>query len=503
MISVRSFTKTRAILFFLILLMLGMACDRLPMVKIPEEPKERLTAFITYLSSDELEGRGTGTAGNKKAAYYIRELFKSFGLQPLGNEYYQEFKVVTEVQLGEGNSLVTRTHGQEQSWEVGTDFMPMPFTENQSATGKVAFVGYGISAPDLNYDDYSGIDPEGKIVIIMRESPDYEDPHGKFSDYVSLSYKIRNAREHKVAGVLFVNPPSDTADELYTLKRVQGDMQAGVPAIHVKQSVVTSILPESQLFEALEEGIKSTMKPASFDIPDVEIEMNPSVKLIEKPTWNVVGIVPGNDPKLSKEYIIVGAHYDHLGWGQEGSRYTGEEPAIHHGADDNASGVAAMLEVAKHIGENPQPRSVVFIAFGAEEMGALGSAYYCKNPLVPLENTVLMLNLDMVGRLQENKLQVTGTGTSSAWDSLIDTLSNHHGLEVSKSADGYGPSDHASFYSQNVSVLNLFTGLHDDYHKPSDTVDKINFDGLLTIAQFARDIVVRVAHLEKRPDFVK
>ncbi len=493
---------TRNRFFYILVLWIGVACQRSEIEPLPASAPERLQSYVKYLASDELEGRGTGTEGNYKAAAYIEKHFKAFGLKRVGKSYYQNFKVVTDVELADGNSVSVVQNGNSREWKVEADYIPVAFSGNASVKGDVAFAGYGITAKDLKYDDYATIDAKDKIVIVFRESPDFEDPHGKFTKYVSLNYKVRNAKEHGAAGVIFVNPPSDEDDELFSLKRMKGDAKVGIPTIHAKQKVVEPLLPAGKTLAGLEKVLK-TPRAQGFDLPGVTISMTTALKFIKKPTSNVIGIVPGTDPKRADEYIIVGAHYDHLGWGQEGSRYNGKEPAIHHGADDNASGTATLLELSQRIAQNPLPRSVMFIGFGAEEMGSLGSNYYCKHPLVPLDKTVMMLNMDMVGRLKENKLQVTGTGTSSRWNPLVDSLAKIYQLDVSKSADGYGPSDHASFYARNLPVLNLFTGLHDDYHRPTDTWEKLNYPGMATIADFATGILTAVGNFAKRPDFVK
>ena len=489
--------------FAILLFALLVSCQDSTLTDLPATPAERMTMYVQYLASDELEGRAAGSEGNHKAADYLKRYFKGFGVKPVGGSYFQEFKVTTDVQLAEGNSVAVTNNNQTTEWKLEEEYIPLAFSENSTVSGEVVFAGYGITAKDLEYDDYAAVDVENKIVVIFRESPDFEDPHGKFSQYISLNYKIRNARDHKVAGVIFINPPSDEEDELFPLKRMKGDAKVGIPAIHAKRTLIEALLPSGKELAKIEEAIKSATKPQSFAMPDVRMEMTTALHFVEKPTANVLGMVAGADPNLSEEYIIVGAHYDHLGWGGDGSRNSDKEPAIHNGADDNASGTAALLEIAYRIAQNPLPRPVIFIGFSAEEMGALGSGYYCKNPLIPLEKTILMLNLDMVGRMKDNKLQVTGTGTSSHWDSLVDSLAEVYGLTVSKSADGYGPSDHASFYAKDIPVLNLFTGLHDDYHRPTDTWDKLNFEGLVTITDFATDIVKSVAHFNERPDFIK
>lgn len=464
-----------------------------------------LQSHIRYLASDSLEGRGAGSEGNWKAARYIADFFRHNGVRPVEESYFQEFEVITGVELGEKNQAVVQRGEERWEWKVQEDFIPLSFSVDTALTAGVVFAGYGITNEDSTYDDYAGLNVEGKIVIVFRASPDYENPHGRFAEYASLFYKVHNAREHGAAGIIYVSP-TDLQDELISLNRNLGapGHTFGLVAVHARRATLEKLLPPEMSLDSLESAIKKELKPHSFELSGVQMTLETSLKFIHKPTANVIGLVRGSDPALAEEYIVVGAHFDHLGWGDRGgSRYTGSEPAIHHGADDNASGTTAMMTLAARIARNPLPRSVLFIGFSGEEMGLLGSAYYCEHPLIPLENTVMMLNMDMVGRMQENKLMVTGTGTSSHWEPLVDSLGEAFHLKISKTADGYGPTDHSSFYARNIPVLNLFTGLHDDYHRPSDTWDKINYEGMATIIDFAGAILQEVGRMPKRPDFVK
>ena len=469
----------------------------------PQTQQEQLEKHVKFLAADELEGRGAGSEGNLKAAEYIRNQFKKAGLKQFDGDYFQKFEVTTAVKLGEGNRAAFNIDGTESEWQPEVQYIPLTSSENDTASGGLVFAGYGISAEDEKFDEYAGLNVTGKIVLVLRGSPDYENPHGKLGQYAELDYKLRNAKEKGAIGVIAVSS-GDLKDELMELNVRTGNARAGVVALHAKRDAVDALLPEGKKLADLEAAIQGDMAPHSFALEGASGQLIARLDFIKKPTYNVVGYVPGTVDSLKDQYIVVGAHYDHLGWGNlGGSRYSGDEPMIHHGADDNASGTAAMMGVAADIAKAPLPRPVVFAGFSGEEIGLLGSAHYCENPPVPLENTILMVNMDMVGRVNEHKINITGTGTSPSWDSLIDSLSAIYELQVSKTADGFGPSDHASFYARNIPVINLFTGLHDDYHRPSDTWDKINYAGLDTVVEFAGDIVETVGEYKKRPEFVK
>ncbi len=479
--------------------------------------QSRFKAHVKYLASDELEGRKMGTEGNQKAVQYIANYFKDIDVRPLGESYFQEFPVITEVHLGENNSVSFEISSpmknfdsknqapKKMIWTLGDQFTPLGFSSNASVSGNLVFAGYGITldTEDQKYDDYASVDAVGKIAVVLRGSPEDDNPHSKFIAFETLRYKATNAREHGASAIVYVNADEDSVEELMSLEPDRSSNKSGIVAIHAKRSEIQKLLPADKNLTALVASIKKTKGPATFDVKTVKMNITVDLENVEKPTANVIGYVPGAKSDLSDEYIVIGAHLDHLGWGPENSRYEGTEPAIHHGADDNASGTSAMMELARIVAENPLDRPAIFMGFTGEEFGLLGSAYYCKNPLVPLEKTIFMLNLDMVGRMEENKVNVHGTGTSSRWDSLVDSLSKIYTLEVSSSSDGWGPSDQTSFYAQKIPVLFLFTGLHDDYHRPSDTWDKLNYAGLEKIVKFSESILSAVDENPEKPDFVE
>jgi len=517
-----------------------------------ENRRARLQATVRYLASEELQGRAPGSEGNEKAVQYIAETFRLNGLQMLDTSYMQRFPMLTAVRLGANNKALvkltvlaaaskdaskaaankkpamqstgqpTNQHAVQPSafskaapsktltWQLGKDYTPLAFSEDSAVYAPLAFVGYGISAKELGYDDYAGMDVRGKAVIVLRGIPERKpNPHSPFQKFASLRAKALTAREHGAAAVIVVNSSSESVggerDDLPQL-RLDRTGNSGIMAVQATIAAVNQILPPGMTLGNLEGSITDdTARTTSHSFTITNAMMTLSVDLEHRSTLvaNVIGVVRGTDTALAGQHIIVGAHCDHLGMGEENSLYTGKEPRIHFGADDNASGTAGMLELAAMVARQPLRRSVVFIAFNGEESGLLGSQWYCKHPRLPLEQSAFMLNLDMIGRMQSNALSVHGTGTSSRWNALVDSLGKTFDLAISKSADGFGPSDHASFYANNVPVLFLFTGLHDDYHRPSDTWEKINIPGKERIVRFAESLLRSVDAQAAKPDYIK
>ncbi|MCI0489943.1 MAG: M28 family peptidase [Blastocatellia bacterium] len=480
----------------------------------PRVSTEHIARHINVLASDEMQGRRAGTPGADKAARYIAEQFRAFGLKPPSpSGFQQSFTFVSGVRLGKSDRFQIKAARNARSLKVGEDYMPMAFSSPDVASGRAVFAGYGISAPELQYDNYSGVDAAGKIVLIMRGSPDGDNPHGRFAEYtmpgLEIQKKTLKAREKGARGVVFISDEKDfKEDRLSRLRHDLNFLDAGIPAAVISRQVAESILSSAGTsIDQAEKRVKE--KPDSFAVGNVEVEFKSDVVKIDGKGANVVGLVEGSDPQLKKEYVILGAHYDHLGLGGSESLAANPEGEIHHGADDNASGTSALMELARVIAasaEKPR-RSVLFLAFSAEELGLLGSAAYTKNPLVPIESTVAMLNMDMVGRLREGALTIGGVGTSPAWKPLLDKLNGEteNGasarFNLQYNQDGFGPSDHQSFYVRDIPVLFFFTGTHDDYHKPSDTADKINTEGAGRIAKLVGEIALAVANEPARIAF--
>jgi hypothetical protein len=475
--------------------------------------RDDIVRHIQVLAADSLEGRRSGEPGCAKAANYIESEFKRFGLLPGGvnGTFRQPFDVVAASELGEKNYL--KVDGRELP--IREKWMPLSYTQTGEAKGKLIFAGFGITAADFGYDDYAGLDVKGKIVLVMKFGPEGEDPQNRYNRFFALRYKAMNAREHGALGVLVV-ATEDTFkyDAVSRLRHDWAPGDAGILVAGIDLAAANSIIEKGGkgALDKIAIGIAHSSKPNSFELP-VEAEFATSVKKRLTKTDNVIGLLPGEDPKVGSEVVVIGAHYDHLGKGGPESLSPKEEGEIHHGADDNASGVAGLLELAEafaydkfQITAIPFPvfeRSVLFIAFSGEEEGTLGSSYFVKNPTVPFEKITAMVNMDMIGRMKDSTVIVQGAGTSPIWKELVAKLNEEIGLRVKFTDDGYGPSDHSPFYAKEKPVLFFFSGTHADYHKPSDTWDKINADGEKLVLQLAYRTVDRIQGLDAPPAYVR
>lgn len=481
----------------------------------PEISKDDILNHIKYLSSDELEGRFPGTNGDILAEKYIIKEFEKYGVKPAGVKgYLDPFEMVTELKLGEKNYFNSTMNGATTRYEEGTEYVPYGFSESKVASGELVFVGYGITAAELGYDDYKDkdgnpIDVKGKIVVMMRYTPPSNDPHNNpFAKYESTRFKILPAREGGAAGMILISGyEADPDDKLAKLRFDNSLSGAGIPVINAKRNIIEKIMQAAGYnFKDIEKGINESGKPNSFVLKGANASFLTDVVQEKITTNNIIGKIEGSDPVLKNEVVLIGAHKDHLGYGaQYGSLYEGNDRLIHNGADDNASGTSAVLELAQKFASNKEltKRTMVFMFFNGEEAGLLGSAYFTKSKLFTDMNVTAMINLDMVGRLSENKLNIGGTGTSSLWSNLIDSLNKTYNFNLNKTPDGFGPSDHASFYSQNVPVLFFFTGNHPDYHKPSDDWDKINSEGEEQITKMTYQIALTMANYPGKIDFIK
>jgi hypothetical protein len=466
---------------------------------------DSLRSAIRYLAGDELAGRRTGTPGNLAAAHYFAAKFAEIGLAPLpgGDGYLHDFDYLAGAENGRGNALeITGPKGVKTIGVIGTDFLPMTFSGRASVAGDLLFAGYGITSSDPKYDDYAGLDPRGRIVVVMRYSPDGANPHGSFARGASVAAKVANAREHGAAGIIFINGPAEDA----SLPAVHFDRNfshAEIPAVTARTGIFGTLVdPHGRTLAAVQRGIDSTRTPASFAMKGFTAKLATDVELRRSPAPNVVGLLPGSDPKLRDEFIVIGGHFDHLGWGGEGSLYGGSDSAIHHGADDNASGSAGVIALARRFADIPHRRTLVFAAFNGEEEGLLGSAALVAKSPIPLDKVAAMINMDMIGRLDSSNLIVQGTGTSPIWKELLDAQ-NRGRFTVKMVADGFGPSDHSSFYAAGVPVLFFFTGLHSDYHRPTDVWEKINYDGEMRVLDYVADVARAIDARDDRPTFTK
>ena len=472
-------------------------------------PAEWLLDQVKALSAPATEGRASGSAGADRAARHIADAFRAAGLEPGGGSggYLQSFTVPTGVRLGTTNSLAVLTP-TARSLVVGSDFMPLAVSADGDETGDLIFAGYGITAPDLQYDDYAGLDVKGKIVLVLTQEPRAQDPSSPFRrpevyHYSERSHKIINAREHGARGILLVAHPRAGADTLPPLRGVS--QPSGILAAAVTRSVADMLLAaEGMRLAELADAIDQSLAPRSAAPKGVRVRLELRLIREHAAAFNVVGILRGTDPALRHEAIVVGAHYDHLGRGGEGSLAPDQVGVIHPGADDNASGTAAVMALAQAFtAAGGAPRTLVFVAFAGEEMGLLGSTHFAKTPAFPQGKAVLMVNLDMVGRLRDGKVYVAGVDSGDRLRALVTDAAQ--GLPVTPEfrGDPFGPSDHMAFYTAGVPVLFLFTGAHGDYHRPTDTWEKLNTTGLHTVTAFAARIVSVAAQEPVPPAYVK
>ena len=468
---------------------------------------EYLHQHIGYLASDALEGRKAGSKGAELAAAYVAKQFSSIGLLPLGDggTYFQKFVFTAGVKLGKNNSLSASKGTATTSYSLDKDFRPLAFSSNGAVKSQLVFAGYGISSADLHYDDYGGIDVKDKVVLVLRFSPAGDNPHSEFSKYLPLRYKTLTAREKGAKALLVVTGSADdSTDVLQSLRYDNSFSNSGIPVFSVTRATVDGWLRHAApSVDSLQSLINATKKPASLVVPDIDISLSSEVVEMKDSSANVVGLLRITDT-TNAEYVILGAHYDHLGWGGEGS-LAPDKVEIHHGADDNASGTAGIIELARMLSLQKRllKRNILFISFSGEEEGLLGSQYYVKHPVVFLGNAITMINLDMVGRLKDRTLTVQGTGTSSRWDSLLAHYNQDSTFVLKTVKDGFGPSDHSSFYGANVPILFFFTGIHEDYHKPTDIAGKINYDGEASVLNYVENIAVDIDDHAGRPDYLK
>ena len=482
----------------------------------PSPSAQRIQADVNYLASPQLKGRDTGSPENNRAAKFIAGEFRQAGLSPLGGQsgreaYFQYFTVTVGAKLGKQNRLRVDRAGGHEALRLGMDYLPFNFSQNGEASTPVVFAGFGVTAPEYRYDDYQGIDVKDKAVVVMHNEPQRDDEKSVFDGrqptrHSALVNKAINARNHGARAMILVNDglaPGEE-DRLIPFDSLSGPQNPGILLLQVKRSTVDSWLAASQKsLAALQKPIDDKLEPQSMAIGGLTLDLRVDVEHIHARTQNVAAVIRGADPQLAAEAVVVGAHYDHLGLGRHDSLDPDSTGKVHPGADDNASGTAAVLELARLLAarRGELKRSVVFLTFSGEELGLLGSAHYAANPLWPLDKTVAMLNLDMVGRVRDSKLYVGGVGTSPAFPHILEAA-NSAGLHLEYSQSGYGSSDHTSFYVKDVPVLFFFSGLHSDYHRATDTPDKILAGEEARVTDLAERTLLALASAE-RPQFTR
>ena len=464
---------------------------------------------VNYLASDELEGRGLSTEGINLAAAYIAGNFAGAKLQPLPgmSNYFQPF----DLNSIEGIAPETALGINCKPLKLSDQYTVLSYSGEGAFHGPVVFVGYGVTNPAQHYDDYAGIDVKGKVALAWRFEP--MDTAGKsrfgkedWSDSAHLDSKVRAAAEHGAVALILANPPKFKGpDTLVYMAQGYGEGAGAIPMLRVKQPLADDWIHTATGLDpaALEDKIGGALTPQSQSLKDTDIAGKVVLKHTVRHLENVMGYLPGSGPHAD-EYVVVGAHYDHLGRGGPGSlAMRGHTHDIHHGADDNASGTATVLELASEMGREYQnghrwPRSIIFMTFTAEEEGLIGSMHWVNHPSVPLDKIVAMVNLDMVGRLRQQQLFIGGEGTAASLESILNKADEGLPLQLKDvGRGGMGPSDHMSFAIKKVPVLFFFTGLHVDYHRPTDTADKINYNGMAEVLDLTKRTVIALTHMPK------
>jgi Peptidase family M28/PDZ domain/PA domain len=482
---------------------------------------DRYLNDIKALTTPEMEGRGDGTKGLTRAAHLIEHRYKSLGLEPAGTQgYYQPFTVITGAELKGKNRFVVQgvqpdveikpgaktELKQNQHYVLNQDYVPFSFSASGSAAGQMVFAGYGASAEEFGYDDYSGIDVKDKIVVLLRYEPgSFASKSGNtgLTRHSQLVTKAINARNHGAKAVIIVNGKLEHGEEdlLTRFGSVSGPVNSGILLVQAKNAVADRWFQAAgKSVEEVQMQIEHSGKPVSFAFSEgLKASLEVGIETMRATVSNVLAYLPGQ----TDEYVILGAHYDHLGRGNFDSLAPSQIGLIHPGADDNASGTAGLLELARRLApmKGKLHRGILFMSFAGEELGLLGSAHWVEHPTRPLDKAVAMLNMDMIGRIKDDKVFIGGVGTGSTFKSVLEAAQKKDPFNIEYSAGGYSSSDHTSFVTKKIPVLFFFSGLHSDYHKPSDTWEKINATGAVRLLDLVDNVTEQLDAADARPQF--
>lgn len=481
-------------------LALAVVCASLALVADARPPfsRERFMAHVEHLASDAMDGRGNGTPGIERAAAYLASEFAGYGLEPGArpSSFFQNFEITVDAELGSLNQL--RLDGVRQSY-LG-DFVTIPLSASGTYTGPAVFAGYGLTAPELRWDDYAGVDVSGKAVVVFLHDPWERMPATSPAGLrAAIEMKARNAKQHGALAVLFVLDPNNHPREDALIEIGTTAHDSGVLAMLVTRRAIDPLFrPMGRSVAAAQQRIDAAMRPRSFALADASVSLVTDVRRVTRPAANVLAAIPGSDPRLRHEWLVIGAHYDHLGRDDVGGE-------AYRGADDNASGTAGMLEVARafQARRDTLKRSVMFVGFAAEEIGLLGSSHFVDHPPVPLGSIVGMLNLDMIGRVSDGLLNIIGSGLHPDLARWVRQENLDVGLTLAFSNGAREASDWAPFRFAGVPALSFFSGSHGDYHQRSDTPDKIDVAGALRVLEIVHGTAERLATTPSVSAFAK
>ena len=481
---------------------------------VPDKVEDRLKASVAYLASDELEGRMTGSEGARKAADHIAQALGAMGLDPFGDDesFFHAFEFTADRRIvPDANALQIETGNETWSYEVDADFGPLSFSANAEVRGEVVFAGYGLTVPGTaGYDSYAGLDVTDKIVLVLRYVPESvaQERRVELNRYAGLRYKAMVARDRGAKAILVVaGPNSPNAGKLIPMTFDNSLAGSGIVAASVSGEVAGTLLAGTD--KSLEEvqsqlDIENPHFLGQFPLEGVEVAIRTGVERIKETDRNVLAWLPATGQPTA-ETVVVGAHYDHIGRGGTSSlAHKDEEGEVHNGADDNASGVAVALELARTLTQREERRRNVLFAFwSGEELGLIGSSRFVEKPPLPLENVVAYFNFDMVGRLRDNKLSLQGVGSSSIWRGIIERRNVPAGFDLSLLDDPYLPTDSTAFYPKGIPILSFFTGSHEDYNRPTDDADTLDYRGMSRIAAFGAAVINDVVSNDERPDYAE
>ena len=486
---------------------LAIAAAMLAASSTPQADPNRYVADIKALASPEMEGRGAGTKGLIRAEHLLEKRYQELHIEPAGVKgYAQPFSVVTGAKLKSDNRCVVQTAGKKQELTIEQDFVPFSFSAPGQVTAPVVFAGYGATADEFHYDDYAGLDVKDKVVVVLRHEPSAfgeKSAHHGLTQHSQLITKAINARDHGAKALVVITGKLGDGEEdvLTRFGSVSGPENVGIVMVQVKNAVADGWFQAAgRSLKDVQEQINSSTKPDSFDFPEtLHVSLNIDIETTRATVNNVLAWLPGQ----TDEYVIIGAHYDHLGRGNFDSLAPSQIGQIHPGADDNASGTAGVLELARLLApeHGKLKRSILFMDFAGEELGLLGSAEWVKEPTRPLAKAVAMINMDMIGRIKDDKVYIGGVGTGSTFKSVLDQAQKEAPFKIEYSAGGYSSSDHTSFVTKKIPVLFFFSGLHSDYHRPSDTWDKINGPSAARLLDMVESVAVQLANTDRPPVF--
>ena len=469
---------------------------------------QRYLTDIKTLTQDKMEGRGDGTKGLTRAQHFLENRYKSLGLQPAGAKgYLQPFTVTTGAKIRGNNHLHIQSGEAKNELKLNQDYVPFSFSASGKADASLVFAGYGITAEEFGYDDYAGLDAKDKIVVILRYEPaGFAAKSGNqgLTHHSQFITKAINARNHGARGLILLNGKlGDGEEDLLTrFGSVSGPENVGILFAQVKNATAAPWFQAAgKSLKDVQEAINSNSRPASFAFPDtLRASLAIDIETTRATVNNVLAYLPGK----TDEYIILGGHYDHLGRGNFDSLAPSQFGQIHPGADDNASGTAGLLELARLLApmKGQLQRGILFASFAGEELGLLGSEAWVKSPTRPLDKAIAMLNMDMIGRIKNDKVYIGGVGTGSTFQKVLDNAHDGSHLKFEYSQTGYAASDHTSFVAQKIPVLFFFSGLHSDYHKPSDTWDKINSEAAARLLNVVASTTVALDDAPEGPKFI-